>query len=203
MWGTADRRLSSVPDAATSKLSWSYDPSDPTPSVALTAFGGLDVGGPQDNQRLLDREDVLVLRSRELPAMLSALGRVTASLVIESDAPSVDCFIRLLDFDPSGQAVNVCESIRRVTDEQLASEEGCRLEIDLGPITHTFQSGHSVGVLVASGAFPYFDRNLGFGDPSRTATRMRVAHSRMLVGGTDGISITLPIAQGLRGSARQ
>jgi len=189
LYATSKLGLSVEHPSQESSISWTYDPNQPTPSVALTAFGGLDVGGPHDNRELMERPDVVVFTTARLDTALNAAGRVSARAIVRSDAPSTDFFIRVLDISPDGAAVNVCEAITRVSTPELLETVGHRLEIDLGPIAHQFKPGNTIGVLVASGAYPYYDRNLGYGDPIRTATRSRTAHPEIQVGGEGGLSL--------------
>ncbi|MFD6697900.1 MULTISPECIES: CocE/NonD family hydrolase [unclassified Microbacterium] len=192
---TPNRLLSVEPVEGSTFIGWAYDPDDPTPAVGLTAFGGLEVGGPQDNRTLLDRSDTVVFTADPLAEDLDAVGRVRVRSTVRSDAPSTDFFVRLLDVTADGVAANVCDAICRVTDPQLSSSNGVVVELDLGPIAHRFLAGHRPAVLVASGAYPYYDRNLGFGDPLLTAVRRRIAHPSVCIGGTDGLSITLTLRQ--------
>ncbi|MEY9852838.1 putative CocE/NonD family hydrolase [Leifsonia sp. EB41] len=179
----------SAPPHATD-IGWTYDPSNPTPAIGITAFGGLDAGGPHDNRALIDRPDVITFTTAALAADLRTAGRVSAHATVRADASSVDLFIRVLDLTPSGEAFNVCEAIRRITDPALQAEDGVVVDIDLGPIVHRFGTGHAVGVLVASGAYPYYDRNLGYGDAPRDAIRSRITHPVIQAGGSGGLSIT-------------
>ncbi|WP_426516077.1 CocE/NonD family hydrolase [Diaminobutyricibacter sp. McL0618] len=194
LYATSYFRLAGESVAEPTCVGWTYDPLHPTPSIGLTAFGGLDVGGPHDNRPLFDRSDVVVFTSELLTAELRTAGRVSARATLRSDAPSTDLFIRILDVSPSGVALNVCEAIRRVSSRDLPGSAAYSLEIDLGPIAHTFVAGHAVAVLIASGAFPYYDRNLGYGDPPSTGARTRIANNTVEVGGVGGLSITFSIA---------
>ncbi|MFE4951077.1 CocE/NonD family hydrolase [Leifsonia sp. NPDC056665] len=190
LYAAASNQLDAVPSPQPTDIGWTYNPLDPTPAVGITAFGGLDVGGPQDNRDLIGRDDVVTFTSSVLEADLPTAGRVTAHVAVRADTPSVDLFIRVLDVTAAGEAFNVCEAIRRISDPGLRTTGGLVLDIDLGPIAHRFGKGHAVAVLVASGAFPYYDRNLGYGEPSQSATRARASHPVLQVGGIDGLLIT-------------
>lgn len=193
----ADSRLATTPGALTTRVEWTYNPADPTPAVGLTVFGGLDVGGAVDNRELAARDDVRVFTSAALDEPLETLGRVTATARFFSDAASADLFVRLLDVQPDGRSLNVCEAIVRLTSPELAN--GCHAELDLGPVSHTFGKGHSIQLMVSSGAHPFFDRNLGNGEPALTATRIVIARQAVSVGAEDGLRISLPLAHGRSG----
>lgn len=113
-----------------------------------------------------------------------------------SDAPSADLYLRLRDVFGSGPVQSVTDGILRVTDPVL--HVGVPVDIDLGPVGHRFAPGHRLRLLVASGAHPYYNRNLGNGEPTATATHTRVAHQAIAVGGTDGLRIKLPLADRLQ-----
>jgi predicted acyl esterase len=66
--------------------------------------------------------------------------------------------------------------------------------VDLGPVGHRFAVGHRIRVLVSSGAHPYHNRNLGNGEPTATATVIRVARQAISVGGVSGLRVILPVA---------
>jgi hypothetical protein len=155
-------------------------------------FGGLDVGGALDNRELAARADVRIFTSAALDEPLDTLGRVTATARFFSDAASADLFIRVLDVEPDGRSLNVCEGIIRFTGPELAS--GCAVELDLGPVAHVFGKGHSIQLMVSSGAHPFFARNLGTGEPALTATRIVIARQAVNVGGGDGLRVSLPLA---------
>ncbi|WP_275690033.1 CocE/NonD family hydrolase [Diaminobutyricibacter tongyongensis] len=193
LYATSDFRLATEPQLQTTEIGWTYDPLDPTPAVGLTAFGNLEIGGPQDNRELIGRSDVIVFTTGQLEEDFLAAGRVSAHGSVRSDAPSTDFFIRVLDVGPSGAALNVCDGIRRVSGPDLNGPDGFTLEVDLGPIAHCFAKGHAIGLLIASGAHPYFDRNLGYGDSSPNASRARVAHPVIQSGGVGGFSISFSL----------
>jgi putative CocE/NonD family hydrolase len=187
----------SLGEAASSEqraVGWTYDPMDPLPSIGLTAFGDLTVGGPHDNTALLERPDVRSFVSAPLGAAFCAVGRVTADVAARSDAASADFFVRVLDVAPSGTAVNVCEAIRRVDDPALRRSAGAVLHMDLGPIAHTFAAGHAIAVMVSSSAHPMYERNLGRDDPVATATAPFIAHPSIVVGGPHGLTVTFSLA---------
>lgn len=131
--------------------------------------------------------------SAPLREPLNLAGRVSATTTFFSDAPSADLFLRVLDVHENGRVRTVADGILRVTDPGL--RDGVPVEVDLGPIGHRFAAGHRLRLLVASGAHPYYNRNPGNGEPTATATRIRVAHQAVAVGGEEGLRISLPLAR--------
>jgi predicted acyl esterase len=47
-----------------------------------------------------------------------------------------------------------------------------RVDLDFWPTANRFVTGHAIRLLVASGAFPRVDRNLGGGEPIAAAKQM-------------------------------
>ena len=150
-----------------------YDPSDPTPSLG-GALLNPGTAGPKDNQALEARADVLVYTSVPLEADANVVGPVTADLFVGSSLPSTDFFARLCDVDESGRSSNVSDGLLRLRSDSAGA--GVRhIRVDLWPVGHCFRRGHRLRVQVSSGAHPRFARNLGTGEPLRTATRTKAA----------------------------
>ncbi|MFI7028405.1 CocE/NonD family hydrolase [Microbispora rosea] len=192
-YASSDERLLAAPGDLAKRVEWTYDPADPTPSVGFLTIGAGDVSGLWDSGALERRADVRVFTSAPLREPLDLAGRAFAATTFYSDAPSADLFLRVLDVYENGQVQNVADGILRVTDPGLG--EGVPVEVDLGPIGHRFAAGHRLRLVVASGAHPYYNRNLGNGEPTATATRIRIAHQAVAVGGEDGLRITFPLAR--------
>ncbi|WP_307844333.1 CocE/NonD family hydrolase C-terminal non-catalytic domain-containing protein [Actinospica acidithermotolerans] len=87
----------------------------------------------------------------------------------------------------------MADGILRITDPGLT--DGVPGEVYLGPVGHRFAAGHRIRLLVSSGAHPYYNRNLGNGDPTGTATQILRAHQGVVVGGENGLRIHLPLAR--------
>jgi putative CocE/NonD family hydrolase len=173
-------------------VEWTYDPADPTPSIKLATLGTGDVGGLWDSSRLEQRPDVQVFTTGPVLEPMDLAGRVSAVATFYSDAPSADLYLRLLDVFDTGEVQSVADGILRVTD--CALRDGVAVDIDLGPVGHRLAPGHRLRLLAASGAHPYYNRNLGNGEPTATATHTRVAYQAVAVGGDNGMRITLPLA---------
>jgi putative CocE/NonD family hydrolase len=179
-------RLVDTSDDAFSRVEWTYDPADPTPSVAMATLGPGDVGGVWDSGPLEQRPDVCTFTSEPLSEPMDLAGRVRAATTFCSDAVSADLFLRLLDVHEDGQVRSVVDGFLRITDAGLA--DGVPVEIDLGPAGHRFAAGHRLRLLVSSGAHPYHNRNLGNGEPTATATSLRKAHQALVT----PVTLTLP-----------
>jgi uncharacterized protein len=194
LYAAPDQQLQPEPAVGTGRTEWTYNPADPTPSVMLTlGFDDTDVSGPFDDSVLEDRPDVRFFTTGPLPEPVDCLGRVTAQATVFSDAQSADIFVRVLDVLTTGETVNVGQGILRVTDPALG-KEGVPVRVDLGPAAHRFARGHRIRLLIASAAHPFFNRNLGTGEPPATATTIVVAHQGVSTGGASGLRVNLPLA---------
>jgi putative CocE/NonD family hydrolase len=192
-YADADDRLATAHDDQALRVGWTYDPADPTPAVGFVTLGVDAVGDLTDNSALEERADVRVFTSAELREPMELAGCARAVTTFFSDAPSADLFLRILDVHGDGRVQNVADGILRVTDPGLT--DGVRVEVDLGPVGHRFGAGHRLRLLVASGAHPYYNRNLGNGEPIATATRLRVARQEIAVGGENGLHLVLPVSR--------
>ncbi|MEU6540783.1 CocE/NonD family hydrolase [Streptomyces sp. NPDC047000] len=190
--GPDEQLLAASPDPA-ERVEWTYDPAHPTPSVGFVTLGTGDAGGLWDSGALERRADVRVFTSAVLREPLDLAGHASATTTFFSDAPSADLFLRVLDVHENGQVHSVADGILRVTGPGLG--EGVPVKVDLGPVGHRLVAGHRLRLLVAGGAHPYYNRNLGTGEPTATATRTRVARQAVAVGGVDGLRLSLPVAR--------
>jgi putative CocE/NonD family hydrolase len=168
--------LASTPDDTALPTRYTYDPTDPTPSVGLAAFDP-ERALPCDNRALEERPDVVCFTSGAFEEPLTFFGPVSATLWVKSSAESADFFVRVTDVHPDGASYNVIDALRRVDhDERLhTGEEPLNLEIDLGPCAHRFGVGHRLRVQVSSGAFPFYVRNLGTSEDLATGTQITAA----------------------------
>jgi uncharacterized protein len=144
---------------------YSYDPANPTPVVGGTQFSLY--AGARDNRSLERRADVLSYTTSPLQKSLEIIGPVHVELYVSSSLESTDFFGRLCDVYPDGRSINVCDGLFRietVSEERQADGSLC-IKIDLWATAYQFQAGHSVRLLIASGAHPRWSRNLGGPSP--------------------------------------
>jgi uncharacterized protein len=179
----------STPDAYT------YDPSDPTPSVGGSLLARR--GGPRDNRALERRPDVRVYTSARLVRDVEVVGPVTASLHVTSTLDHTDFFVRLCDVEPSGKSRNVCDGLVRLTPESWSrgADGVAAVKVELWPAAHVFRRDHRIRVQVSGGAHPRFSRNLGGGEPLGSATTMRVAEQTVCHDADHPSAIELPVRE--------
>ena len=187
----ADGTLGAEPPPGVS--TYVYDPADPTPSLhGPVLMGGAKV---RDMSALDARGDTVSFTGAPLDRDTDVIGPVKVELSVRSDREHTDFFACLCEVDAKGRPLQICDGyIRLRPDRPAADASGVRrIAIDCWPTAYRFRRGNRIRVIVASGAFPRYARNLGTGEPMATATAMVTAHQEILHGVTQGSSITLSI----------
>ena len=166
----ADGSLSVAPGGEEVGLRFTYDPTDPVPTV-----GGANLNlpkGPMDQRRVEGRDDVLVFTSDPLGEPMEVTGHITAVLRVSSDCPDTDFTVKLTDVYPDGRAYNVAEGIRRARGrksifepEPVTPGEIIEYTINLGNTSQLFRQGHRIRIDISSSNFPMYDRNMNTGNP--------------------------------------
>jgi putative CocE/NonD family hydrolase len=183
---------------AADRSSFTYDPADPTPSVAGPTLVARRAS--VDNAEHEQRPDVLTYTSAALGEPLEIAGTVIARIDVTSDNDHHDLFVRLCDVDEQGRSWNVCDRMTRLTPERparaAADPHGPRTVcLELWPCAHRFAAGHRLRLQVSGGAHPRYARNLGTGEPLATGTGRRPAtvtvHHR-------GSCLSLPVSNDVK-----
>lgn len=178
-----ERSLTRTPSAVAGAFAgYAYDPADPTPSL----HGAVLMGGSRvrDMSALEDRDDTVSFTGPELGQDLDAIGPVTAELSVQSDREHTDFFVCLCDVDRKARPRQVCDGFLRLRPgKSPLDERGTRhILLECWPTAYRFRKGHRLRLIVASGAFPRFARNLGTGEPHATATAMVRANQKIMLG---------------------
>lgn len=171
--------------AASSALSYTYNPANPVPSRGGQLLYG---GGAFDQTANAGRSDVLSFFSAVLDAPVEITGPVGVRLYVSSDAADTDFTAELLDIYPDGKQYNVVDGIRRLSFREdyvtpLANAAGTVyvLDIDLWNTSYIFNTGHKIGVHVSSSNNPRFVPN------------PLPAHNEVHVGGDTPSAVFLPV----------
>jgi putative CocE/NonD family hydrolase len=190
-----DRR----PEAAQPSSNYTFDPADPVPTIGGATFlPGAYIGlqaGPRDQRPAYHRQDVLTFTGPALDAALTIAGSVTVELYAATSAKDTDFTAKLVDVQPDGRALLICDGIvRRRHLTGTANAGGVeRYEIDLGHTYCVLGPGHRLQLDISSSNFPRFDVNPNHGgdiararEADRVVARQRVFHdsehaSRVLV----------------------
>ncbi len=157
-----------------------YDPLRPVPSEGgPTLHSAISLPGPRDQSRIEARDDVLCYTSEPLDQPCVVAGPVKVVLWTVTDAPDTDFTAKLVDVQPDGTPVSVCDGIIRARFRDSLSEpapvpegEPVRYEIDLASTAIVFAPGHRIRLEVSSSNFPRFDPNPNTGGPLATETEV-------------------------------
>ncbi|MCB1355916.1 MAG: CocE/NonD family hydrolase [Maritimibacter sp.] len=170
---------------APGERSFVSDPADPVPSIggALCCTGDPDErSGPVYQNAIEDRDDLLLFTSAPLDAPLTIAGPVRAELRVSVSTPDTDLALRLVDVDPSGNALLVQEGALRLRYRDgfdrpalLQPGETYPVTIALRDIAYRFEAGHRLRLHVAGTSFPRLERNLNTGGANYDETEMRRA----------------------------
>jgi putative CocE/NonD family hydrolase len=164
-----DGALSRQPPAKDESAdSYTYDPADPTPSVA-----GRDLrfAGPFDQRPIERRPDVLVFSTPPLERDTVLIGSVYARLWAASSAPDTDWVVKLVDVAPDGYAFPLSIGMLRARYRESQTMQKLlepgrvyEYDIELRPVGNCFMAGHRIRLEVASASFAEFDRNMNTGN---------------------------------------
>ncbi len=185
--------LSQRPVRASPPDRYRYDPRDPTPAVggAMFAFSG---AGAVDQAELEKRKDVLVYTSEPLFSDVTIIGQVRATIYARSSLTNTDLFVRLSDVDETGRSINICDGIVRKTSRDPAvPQDVWKLNLKLHATAHCFRRGHSLRLVIASGAHPRFARNTGTDEPLGEATKLEAAEVEIFHEPARPSAIHLPV----------
>ncbi|WP_062298721.1 CocE/NonD family hydrolase [Demequina maris] len=171
---------------------WVHDPGDLVPSSADNPFAFL-LERP-DEGALAVRDDVQAFESAPLPDDVDLAGPATAEAEIASDGPVMDVFVRLLDVAPDGAAFRIARGQVQVA----RADEGARVRIDLGQVGYRMRAGHRLRVHVSSSDFPEYLPQPGTGEEPWGASGARRNLQRLVVGGGEGLRVSLTVLPGGR-----
>ena len=184
---SGDRLGPEAPGSGTGTVSFTYDPTDPTPTIGgrLLSSG---MAGRRDDSALAERHDVLTFTGPVLTQPLEVLGVPVAELAHTSDNPHADLFVRISEVDARGKSRNVSDGFVRL--DPATSERVVQLPLDA--IAHRFAAGSRIRLLVAGGSHPRFERNLGTAEDPATSSTTAPSHRTIaLAGGAS--SLVLPV----------
>lgn len=169
-----DRPVQEPPDT------FDYDPRRPVPF--LTEPTSAQIGGPDDYSGVLQRGDVLWYATEPLANDLEVIGPLAVELYAASSAPDTDFTALLCDVWPTGFVQRLADGIVRARYRDgfavpALIEPGrvVRYVLDLWHTAQVLRAGHRIGLMVASSAFPKFDRNLNTGGSLADGVEMQIA----------------------------
>jgi uncharacterized protein len=182
---------------------FAYDPRDPVPTLGgcLSPYG-LEPG-IFDQRPVERRSDVLVFTSVPLEHDLEVTGPVVLELWAASSVPDTDFTAKLVDVQPDGRALNVCDGI--VQARYRGSVAAASLitpgavyayRIELTPTSNVFRRGHRIRVEVSSSNYPHRAPNPNTGQPLHGAAEPVVARQAVYHDARRPSAIILPVIPG-------
>lgn len=178
-----DGRLTTDPPRNEAADRFAYDPCDPVPTLGgcLPPYG-LEPG-VFDQRPVERRSDVLVFTSTALEQDLEVTGPVAIELWAASSAPDTDFTAKLVDVQPDGRALNICDGIVRARHRRSGGTVSLITpgvvyphRIELTPTSTVLRCGHRIRVEVSSSNFPHRPPNPNTGQPLDSAWVPVVAH---------------------------
>jgi putative CocE/NonD family hydrolase len=140
-----------------------YDPADPTPTVGgRTMPSATSSAGPIDQAALAERRDVLRYESALADQPVDIVGSVDAVIFVQTEAPSFDIVVKLVDVAPDGVALPITDGIQRC-DQNAGGAAFRRVDVSLADTAWRLRRGHRLRLQVQSANYPHFDANPGTG----------------------------------------
>ena len=183
-----DGVLTTKPPKVDRPDAFSYDPMNPVPSYGgnVCCTGNAVVGGALDQQKMEQRDDILVYTTEPLKEGMEVSGPVELTLYVSTDVKDTDFTVKLIDVYPDGRAYNLDETIQRARyregyDKVVWMEKDKVYKVKLGPLTTSnyFEAGHRLRIEVSGSNFPRFDRNMNTGGKNFDETSGPVAHNKV------------------------
>ncbi len=182
--------------------SFLYDPMNPVTSLGgnVCCTGNAVQGGAFDQQKMEERDDILVYTTEVLKEGVEVSGFIETMLYVSSNAKDTDFTIKLIDVYPDGTAYNLDETIQRVRyregyDKEVFMEKGKVYPLALTPMatSNYFEKGHRIRIEISSSNFPRFARNLNTGGNNYDESEAVVAQNKVHHSNKYPSQIRLPI----------
>jgi putative CocE/NonD family hydrolase len=190
------------PAATAPADSFTYDPSNPVPSLGGHSCCS-PASGPQgqfDQSQIEQRPDILVYTSTPLAAPLDVTGPVSVVLYARSTAPDTDFTAKLVDVFPDGTAINLANGIQRASYREslehptpITPGKVYRYEIHVWPTSNRFATGHRIRLEISSSDYPQFAPNPNTGAPFGTTVAWKTADQTILHDAAHPSALILPV----------
>jgi len=176
-----------------------YDPGNPTPFLVNSRELELSLN---EDYRTVDaeRKDLVTYTTASLAKETEITGPMTATLWAATQGKDTDWNVMLQHVYPDGRAERIQDGVMRARfrdgfDRPSLLEPGrvYKYDIDLWFTSRVIPAGHRLRVVVASAAFPKYDRNLNTGGDNERDTRYLVVRQRILHDRAHPSFVRLPI----------
>lgn len=161
-----------------SHSSFSYDPSDPTPSLWYDNL--------PEHARIMDnRNDMLVFESSSFENTVQVAGPISATLYASTSGEDTDWFVYYMLLDEHNELQSLGRGLIRARyrdgkqENLLKPEEIYRFDLDLWHSSFKIRKGYKIKVIVCSAAFPHFSRNLNTGGDNEVDSIYQTAEQKI------------------------
>ena len=193
-----DETLSTIPENNPSLKTYTYDPTNPVPTV-----GGQNLNleqGPYDQRIVEERDDVLVFTTSTLENPVWINGNIKSRLYVSSNCPDTDFTVKLTDVYPDGRSMLITDGILRMRNrngcdhwEFMEPGEVYEIEVDLWSTSYVFNEGHQIRVAISSSNAPRFLPNPNTKEPMAQNTTYNIAQNTVYLSDIYPSCILLPI----------
>jgi predicted acyl esterase len=196
---TAGALSTTQPGATEEPDQYSYDPTDPAPTVG---GNNLFLGqGPADQRTVEARADVLTYSSNVLTTPIEVTGKVQAKIYLQCDRSDSDLLVRLTDVYPDGRSMLVTEGVLGLRFRNpngpaagtlMTSGQTYEIDMELWPTSIVFNTGHRIRIAVTSSSDPKFEPNPNTGADLRENNNTATATVTILHNQANPSQIMLP-----------
>ena len=208
----------SRPTQVRASTSYTFDPSDPVPTLGGNVSARVKDGAYDQRARpdffpsqapylpLSARRDVLVFQTEPLAEDVIIAGPIEVVLYASSTAVDTDFTAKLIDVYPSSETVpsgfdlNLTDAMLRASyrDDRLTRDliepgEVYRLIVRPFPTANVFKKGHRIRLDISSSNFPRFDVNPNTGEPLGKHRRTIDAHNTIYHDAERASHVVLPL----------
>lgn len=180
--------------------SYEYDPANPVPTLGGAHLSNSENGAPNGHvDQRPNHSRVLTYTGPVLKHDIDVTGEVKAVLCAKSSTPDTDWIVKLVDVQPDGKAMLVCDGVIRARyrnsreKPELLTGGVERYEIDLWGTSYVFKRGHHVQVIVTSSDFPRWDRNMNTGGVNAEESSGQVALNTVFHDADHPSHVLLPV----------
>lgn len=200
----SDRSLSAkAPNGNGKPLTYSFDPTNPAPTVGGHVLDQSLLPGPMDQREKVEsRSDVVIFSTPVLEKDVAVAGKVKVKLFVSSDCTDTDFTAILTDVYPDGRSMLVTEGIRRMRFRNTTSKEELMKPGEIYPITIeltntalTFLKGHRARIIISSSNYPRFALNLNDGGPMYKKGKGLVATNSLYADKAHPSALVLPVVE--------
>lgn len=195
-----DGKLSMTAPTSTANHTYTYDPTNPVPTLGgNNLFGSC---GPKDQTSLLSRDDVLVYTSEPMTEPYAITGPLWANLFVSGSTNDTDFTVKLMVVDSDNQSILIEDGIIRMRWREHGLEptpmvpgQVYNVPVGLWNTSFVINTGNRIRVAISSSNYPRFSVNPNNGLPLLTPGPNITAHNSLHMSATAASHMILPIVK--------